>query len=163
VLSQEAVFPLAWRFPVGQADAQPECSSFAEDLQMRRLLASVVLPLAFGSALGVPPHTRLAEPAAQCETIDLYFFESVEAEGYFDFANWTTADRRFGYLGELSEHHLSMTPGLIEFYVEIYGPGGDTAAQLGEWQYLPGCSRAAVYLKVVGGQPVLRVRVFPPG
>jgi len=129
---------------------------------MRSLLALVVLPLALGSSLGFAPQPVLADPLPQCETIDLYFFEGVEAEGYFDFANWTTADRRFGYLGEFSEHHLSMTPGAIEFYVEIYGPDGDTAWQLGEWQYLPGCSRGAVYLKVVGGQPVLRVRVFPP-
>jgi hypothetical protein len=134
-----------------------------EDLEMRSLLASVALSLALGSSFRFAPQPVLAEPQPQCETIDLYFSEGMEAEGYFDFANWTTADRRFGYLGEMQEHHLTMTPGAIEFYVEIYGPDGRTAWQLGEWQYLPGCSRAAVYLKVVGGQPVLRVRAFTPG
>jgi hypothetical protein len=130
---------------------------------MRSLSALVALPLAFGLAFGAAPHPLPAEPAAQCETIDLYFVEGVEAEGYFDFANWTTADRRLGYLGYFREHHFTMTPGLIEFYIEVYGPDGHTGWQLGEWHYMPGCSRAALYLKTVGGQPVLRVRVFTPG
>jgi hypothetical protein len=127
-------------------------------------MASTALLLMLASSLAAvgPPMAGPPSGPEDCETIQLYFYEGFEAEGYFDFANWTTADRRTSYLGLQPEHWLTMTPGVIEFYVEVYGPHGRTGWQLAEWGYVPSCSRAAIYLKQVGGQPVLRLRVFPP-
>lgn len=99
---------------------------------------------------------------ATCSTIQIYITNTVDAEIYYDAANWTTADRRIGWLQPGESHLLTLTPGVIEFWVEKWEVNGTDNWDLDTWVYIPGCSRAAIYVKIVKGEPQLKVKAFLP-
>lgn len=121
---------------------------------MRKLLISLLIILTLGLALG----TEAYPAQADCSQVDFYVTSTLPEEIWYDIANWSTADRVIDYLSDGEEHRFSLPPGSYEFYFTSW----DGDWYLGEWVYLPACSRAAAYVKLVNGQPVLKVKVFLP-
>lgn len=118
------------------------------------------LVLALGANARPTAAGGIADPS--CSSIQIYITNTVDAEIYYDVANWTTADRRIGWLQPGESHLLTLTPGEIEFWVEKWEISGTDNWDIGSWNYLPGCSRAAAYVKYVKDKPHLTVREFLP-
>lgn len=126
---------------------------------MKRYLVSmflvVVVALSFRHAAF--PALASAELEPDCTQVEFYLVNTLDVVVEYDVANWSTADRALGYLTPGEEHRFNLPPGVFEFWITDYDHW-----DLGEWIYLPACSRAAAYVKLVKGQAILKVKVFLP-
>jgi len=125
-----------------------------------RILLFLALVFTLGASVRSAAAGGIVDPT--CSTIQIYITNAVDKEFFYDVANWTTADRRLGYLQPGESHLLTLTPGVIEFWVEKWEVSSTDNWDVGAWVYLPGCSRAAAYVKYVKGEPKLTVREFLP-
>lgn len=113
--------------------------------------------------LAAVPHPAKAgiEPDPPC-TIDFYISNTLDVPVEYDVTNWTIGDLVHGIIDPAQEHRYSLSPsifppGYYEFFVT-----DQRTWDIFEWVDLPACSRVAIYIKMVKGQPVLKVKVILP-
>lgn len=119
---------------------------------------AVLGALLFLLAVGLQPALAGSTTTAGCSQVDFYLTSTVDAAVFYDVANWSTADRALGYIYAGEEHRFSLPPGVFEYWLT-----DNETWDLDEWVYLPACSRAAAYVKLVNGREVLKIKVFLPG
>lgn len=128
---------------------------------MKVRLFILMLGLSLGMVFGFGAHPVSAQALARgaCTGVDYYIYNSIDTEIYIDLANWTIHDHMaMAYLDLGESVRLHAPGGVIDFYVDLM----DIPYQLGDWRYVAECSKIAYYIKLVNGEPVLRVKEIPP-
>lgn len=125
-------------------------------MKARLFFLIVCLPIALGSGRNVHLVSAQGLAGGACSGADYYIYNAIDTEIYIDLANWTIHDHMaMAYLDLGESVHLRGAPGgLIDFYVDLM----DLRYQLGDWRYVEECSKIAYYIKMVNGEPVLKVK-----
>lgn len=113
-------------------------------------------------AVGQLPALAGSAATGDCSQVDFYISNTIDATVFYDVTNVTIADVVLGNIAPGEEHRISVPshsfpPGYYEFWVTDHREW-----EYGEWVYVPACSRVAMYIKLVRGQPVLKVKVIQP-
>ena len=128
-------------------------------MKKRLVIVTVFLCLGLVFGSGLQPATAGAPPEKPCTGVDYYIYNAIDTEIYIDLANWTIHDHMAMAYLELGESvRLNAPGGVIDFYVDLM----DIPYQLGDWRTVQECSKIAYYIKLVNGEPVLRVKEIPP-
>ena len=118
------------------------------------ILSASYFTQASGAVISSPP----GESA--CDTVEIYIYSAYNEAIYIDATNWSTLTRWFAVWDKPTGLQFSYAPGNFEIWINSYSyPGWYVDKSV----YLPGCSKAAVYIKPGAQGPKLDIYVFPPG
>lgn len=110
----------------------------------------------FGSRVAI---AAAAAPTA-CDTVDFYVYNGTGQLIDFESSNWTPGASLYTWYAYLSPGEAvryTLTAGSFELYASD-ALGGEW--YLDEGVILPACSQVAIYVKLVKGKPVLRVKIL---
>jgi hypothetical protein len=129
---------------------------------MNKKMLLLALGLCLGLLLGTnQTPVRAASPGEEpCSTVDFYVYNDFDGEIMFDLINWSIGERWLIHLDFGQEARFSMPEGGFEFWAQPMAYGQDW--YLSDYHYFPACSRVATYIKIVKGEPLLRLKVFLP-